>query len=255
VVSRKLAASSIPSRTARQQCRELAGPAGEAERWPPAGAILRCQSRAAAGGCGTPGCASPGKPRRMLGEISGCRLVGDPCFQYHEYGRRTGLKIRSSQEGVGSSPAFGIELGYLLSTTRTRPCVTNDGVPSKMIRIWLMTPSDRGGSDRAPLWRWDHPESNKGKRYVETRRLHDHDPDILPCLRRVVFPVLVGLIPSSGPISLCRIASSYRNKAASHSVNLAIESLGTDLRVRADPERLSYWHVGRSRCNRIGWSG
>jgi hypothetical protein len=30
------------------------------------------------------------------------------CFQYHEYGRRTGLKIRSSQEGVGSSPTFGI---------------------------------------------------------------------------------------------------------------------------------------------------
>jgi hypothetical protein len=31
------------------------------------------------------------------------------CFQYHEYGRRTGLKIRSSQEGVGSSPTFGTE--------------------------------------------------------------------------------------------------------------------------------------------------
>ena len=29
------------------------------------------------------------------------------CFQYHEYGRRTGLKIRSPQEGVGSSPTFG----------------------------------------------------------------------------------------------------------------------------------------------------
>ena len=29
------------------------------------------------------------------------------CFQYHEYGRRTGLKIRSSQEGVGSSLTFG----------------------------------------------------------------------------------------------------------------------------------------------------
>ena len=28
-------------------------------------------------------------------------------FQYHEYGRRTGLKIRSSQGGVGSSPTFG----------------------------------------------------------------------------------------------------------------------------------------------------
>jgi hypothetical protein len=30
------------------------------------------------------------------------------CFQYHGYGRRPGLKIRSSQEGVGSSPTFGI---------------------------------------------------------------------------------------------------------------------------------------------------
>ena len=40
------------------------------------------------------------------------------CFQYHEYGRRTGLKIRSSQEGVGSSPTFGTELGSFLSTTR-----------------------------------------------------------------------------------------------------------------------------------------
>jgi len=29
------------------------------------------------------------------------------CFQYHEYGRRTGLKIRSPQGGVGSSPTFG----------------------------------------------------------------------------------------------------------------------------------------------------
>ena len=29
------------------------------------------------------------------------------CFQYDGDGRRTGLKIRSSQEGVGSSPTFG----------------------------------------------------------------------------------------------------------------------------------------------------
>ena len=33
--------------------------------------------------------------------------VAATCFQYHGYGRRTGLKIRSSQEGVGSSPTFG----------------------------------------------------------------------------------------------------------------------------------------------------
>ena len=29
------------------------------------------------------------------------------CFQCHGDGRRAGLKIRSSQEGVGSSPTFG----------------------------------------------------------------------------------------------------------------------------------------------------
>ncbi len=29
------------------------------------------------------------------------------CFECHGNGRRTGLKIRSSQEGVGSSPTFG----------------------------------------------------------------------------------------------------------------------------------------------------
>ena len=41
------------------------------------------------------------------------------CFQCHGDGRRAGLKIRSSQEGVGSSPTFGTELGYFFSTTRT----------------------------------------------------------------------------------------------------------------------------------------
>ena len=40
------------------------------------------------------------------------------CFQYHEYGRRTGLKIRSSQEGVGSSPTFGIS-----DSRRIAPCL------------------------------------------------------------------------------------------------------------------------------------
>ena len=29
------------------------------------------------------------------------------CFQCDDYGRRSGLKIRSSQEGVGASPTFG----------------------------------------------------------------------------------------------------------------------------------------------------
>ena len=33
--------------------------------------------------------------------------INATCFQYHGTGRRPGLKIRSSQEGVGSSPTFG----------------------------------------------------------------------------------------------------------------------------------------------------
>jgi hypothetical protein len=57
------------------------------------------------------------------------------CFQRHADGRRAGLKIRSSQEGVGSSPTFGTELGYFFSTTRTPPCASSEGVPSKMSRI------------------------------------------------------------------------------------------------------------------------
>ncbi len=41
------------------------------------------------------------------------------CFQYHDYGRRTGLKIRSSQEGVGSSPTFGTDCKMLNSVARS----------------------------------------------------------------------------------------------------------------------------------------
>jgi hypothetical protein len=33
--------------------------------------------------------------------------ITSTCFQYHVYGRRTGLRIRSLQQGVGSSPTFG----------------------------------------------------------------------------------------------------------------------------------------------------
>ena len=40
--------------------------------------------------------------------------------QHQTDGRRAGLKIRSSQEGVGSSPTFGTELGSFLSTTGSR---------------------------------------------------------------------------------------------------------------------------------------
>ena len=34
--------------------------------------------------------------------------IAATCFQYHEYGRRTGLKIRWGNTRVGSSPTFGI---------------------------------------------------------------------------------------------------------------------------------------------------
>jgi hypothetical protein len=55
--------------------------------------------------------------------------------QYHGYGRRAGLKIRSPQGGVGSSPTFGTEFVYTLSTTRTPLSAAGDGVPSKVSRI------------------------------------------------------------------------------------------------------------------------
>jgi hypothetical protein len=42
----------------------------------------------------------------VTGVKSTALSVATTCFQYHGYGRRTGLKIRSSQEGVGSSPTF-----------------------------------------------------------------------------------------------------------------------------------------------------
>jgi hypothetical protein len=40
------------------------------------------------------------------------------CFQYHEYGRRAGLKIRSPQGGVGSSPTFGTPTQRSVPTRR-----------------------------------------------------------------------------------------------------------------------------------------
>ena len=40
------------------------------------------------------------------------------CFQCHGDGRRTGLKIRSWQEGVGSSPTFGIQCKMLSDRLR-----------------------------------------------------------------------------------------------------------------------------------------
>ncbi len=44
-------------------------------------------------------------------DITACHTsnltVSPTCFQRDVDGRRTGLKIRSSQEGVGSSPTFG----------------------------------------------------------------------------------------------------------------------------------------------------
>ena len=40
------------------------------------------------------------------------------CFQYHDFGRRPGLKFWWGNTGVGSSPTFGTELGSFLSTTR-----------------------------------------------------------------------------------------------------------------------------------------
>ena len=40
------------------------------------------------------------------------------CFQCDGDGRRTGLKIRSSQEGVGSSPNFGVDDSSRIASPR-----------------------------------------------------------------------------------------------------------------------------------------
>ncbi len=45
-------------------------------------------------------------------------------------GSRAGLKIRSAQEGVGSSLTFGTEIDYFVSTTRTPLGATTEFVPS-----------------------------------------------------------------------------------------------------------------------------
>ena len=43
------------------------------------------------------------------------------CFQCDGDGRRAGLKIRSSQEGVGSSPTFGTIYLRQIATCRFAP--------------------------------------------------------------------------------------------------------------------------------------
>jgi len=53
------------------------------------------------------------------GDITVCHTsnltVNATCFQCHVHGRRAGLKIRSPQGGVGSSPTFGTFDGKLLT--------------------------------------------------------------------------------------------------------------------------------------------
>jgi hypothetical protein len=64
------------------------------------------------------------------GHDSGMQRIGNLHFfpeinaistsaQHQTDGRRAGLKIRSSQEGVGSSPTFGTDFGHSFSTMRT----------------------------------------------------------------------------------------------------------------------------------------
>ncbi len=57
------------------------------------------------------------------------------CFQYHGYGRRTGLKIRSSQEGVGSSPTFGIKCIMLSDRLRVRGLSHFDLPPANVVCV------------------------------------------------------------------------------------------------------------------------
>jgi hypothetical protein len=51
--------------------------------------------------------------------------IAATCFQYHEYGRRPGLKIRSSQEGVGSSPNFGVDDSSRIASPRIAGACSN----------------------------------------------------------------------------------------------------------------------------------
>jgi hypothetical protein len=55
--------------------------------------------------------------------VTGLKLetlsIAATCFQYHVCGRRAGLKIRSSQEGVGSSLTFGTDCKMLNSVARS----------------------------------------------------------------------------------------------------------------------------------------
>jgi hypothetical protein len=52
-------------------------------------------------------------------------IITATCFQNYEYGRRTGLKIRSSQEGVGSSPNFGVDDSSRIAPPRIAGACSN----------------------------------------------------------------------------------------------------------------------------------
>ncbi len=71
--------------------------------------------------------------------------VNSVSAQYQTNGRRAGLKIRSSQGDVGSSPTFGSQSTLApgcdhLSTTNTPRGERTDNLPSNARQIWLMTP-------------------------------------------------------------------------------------------------------------------
>ena len=56
------------------------------------------------------------------------------CFQCDGDGRRAGLKIRSSQEGVGSSPTFGTQTDFANQLRKCRG-VGRTGVPGGIPRM------------------------------------------------------------------------------------------------------------------------
>ncbi len=121
----------------------------------------------------------------MLALDSQTLSITATCFQYHEYGRRAGLKIRSSQEGGGSSPTFGISgLRHIPQSSSQRqeryhpvlmfttPCVAavllelhlshgNAPLFESWPRAWATWPVDGGG------WQaWYRPNScYAGDRY------------------------------------------------------------------------------------------
>jgi len=98
------------------------------------------------------------------------------CFQYHEYGRRTGLKIRWGNTRMGSSPTFGIGESRC-GTPLSRPRVLElnerhhpDGLdvdePHRAATLLEQPLGDRDAAEDGALPHpWASPQAELGDRY------------------------------------------------------------------------------------------